>query len=194
MTHLKRSLACNSATLSLIISDLKRYTSFVYPKASQSSFFPLVKALVHPRLLPVLIYRISHLFYRYNFRPISWAFSFINQVVYGIEIAPACKIGPGLFIPHTYGTVIGAFSIGANATVFQGATLGSKYLAFDFDNSSRPILGDNVTIGSGAKVLGGISIGSNSTVGANSVVLTDVPIQCLVTGIPAMIKSSAAAK
>jgi len=193
MKDIERSLVCNSVTLGLVISDLKRYISFAHPQASPSSFFLLVKALFQPRLLPVFIYRISHLFYRHNLRPISWVFFFLNQVIYGIEIAAACRIGPGLFIPHTYGTVIGAFSIGANATIFQGATLGAKYLAFDFHYSSRPILGDNVTIGSGAKVLGGISLGSNSIVGANSVVLKDVPSDCLVVGIPAMIKSSAIA-
>jgi len=101
-------------------------------------------------------------------------------LINGIEVAAACKIGSGLFIPHTYGTVIGAFSIGANATVFQGVTLGAMHLAFSFDNSTRPMFGDNATLGSGEKVLGGIAIGRNSIVGAYSVVLSDVPSDCLV--------------
>lgn len=180
----------DSPTLDLIISDLQRYYALVHPKASPCSSILLLKVLVHPRILPVLLYRVSHFFYRYKIKPLSWLFCSLNQFIYGIEIAAACKIGPGLFIPHSHGTVIGAFSIGANATVFQGATLGAKYLAFDFDNSSRPMLGDNVTVGSGAKVLGGIYIGSNSTVGANSVVVSDVPSDCLVVGIPAIIKKS----
>jgi serine O-acetyltransferase len=180
----------HSITLGLIVADLQRYYSLVHPKAPACSSFTLVKFLIQPRILPVLLYRISHFFYRYKLKSFSWLFFLANRLIHGIEIAAACKIGPGLFIPHTYGTVIGAFSIGANATVFQGATLGAKHLAFDFDTSTRPTLGDNVTIGSGAKVLGGISIGSNSIVGANSVVVSDVPSDCLVVGIPAMIKKS----
>jgi serine O-acetyltransferase len=190
MKDIKTLSLCHSHTLNLIIADLQRFYALVHPKAPSCSSILLVKALVHPRLLPVLLYRVSHLFYRHKLKLLSWLFCSLNQLIYGIEIASACKIGPGLFIPHTYGTVIGAFSIGANATVFQGATLGAKYLAFDFDNSSRPMVGDNVTIGSGAKVLGGITIGSNSIVGANSVVVSDVPSDCLVVGIPAMIKKS----
>ena len=109
--------------------------------------------------------------------------------LFGIEIASACSIGPGLFLPHSSGTVIGAWSIGANSTIFHGVTLGAKNLALDFDITSRPVLGDNVTIGAGAKILGGIRIGDNAVVGANSVVLSDIPSNCTVAGVPAKIIS-----
>ena len=111
----------------------------------------------------------------------------LNFLVFGIEIAIRCPIGKGLFLPHTQGTVIGAWSIGDNATIFQGVTLGAKGLNFSYDESSRPTLGDGVTIGAGAKVIGGISLGFNSIVGANAVVLHDVAPGSLVVGIPAKV-------
>ena len=144
--------------------------------------------LMSPFMLPVLFYRISHFFQLRNMRLPAKLFSCLNFFLFGLEVAPSCSIGPGLFIPHPHGTVIGAWSIGSNLTIFQGSTLGAKYLAFDFDRTSRPVLGDNITIGAGAKILGGISIGSNSVVGANSVVITDFPPGCIVVGIPAEIK------
>ena len=144
-------------------------------------------SLLSPFMVPVLFYRISHFFRLRNMRPIAKLLSCLNFFLFGIEIASSCSIGPGLFIPHPQGPVIGAWSIGSNATIFQGVTLGAKHLAFDFDRSSRPVLGNNITIGAGAKVLGGILIGSNSVVGANSVVISDVPSNCVVVGVPAKI-------
>lgn len=144
-------------------------------------------SLLYPYMVPTLLYRISHFLQLRNMQPLAKLLSCFNFLFFGIEIASSCSIGPGLFIPHSQGTVIGAWSIGSNATIFQGVTLGAKRLAFDFDRSSRPVLGDNITIGAGAKVLGGILIGSNSFVGANSVVISDVPSDCVVAGVPAKI-------
>jgi serine O-acetyltransferase len=81
--------------------------------------------------------------------------------------------------------VIGAWRIGSNATIFQGVTLGAKELDMRFDFKLRPEIGDNVVLGSGAKILGGIHIGDNVTVGANSVVLKSVKANSIVVGIPA---------
>ncbi len=108
-----------------------------------------------------------------------------NLKRYGIEISPRCEIGPGLYLPHTHGTVIGAWQIGENAVIYQGVTLGAKNLDLVFSESLRPNLGDNVTIGAGAKVLGGVRIGNSSTVGANAVVTKDVNDHQTVVGIPA---------
>jgi serine O-acetyltransferase len=113
--------------------------------------------------------------------------SVLNFFLFGIEIAVRCPIGRGLFLPHTQGTVIGAWSIGENVTIFQGVTLGAKELDFSYLESSRPIVEDGVTIGSGAKVLGGLTLGSSSRIGANAVVLNDIAPGVLAVGIPAKV-------
>ena len=116
--------------------------------------------------------------------------SSINFFAFGIEVSVRCPIGPGLFLPHTQGTVIGAWRIGANATIFQGVTLGAKEIDFKYAENSRPTVGDDVTIGSGAKVLGGITLANKVRVGANSVVLTNMPEGVLAVGAPAQVKGA----
>ena len=116
--------------------------------------------------------------------------SLVNFFAFGIEISIRCPIGPGLFLPHTQGTVIGAWRIGTNATIFQGVTLGAKDIDFAYSVTSRPTVGDNVTIGSGAKVLGGVQLANRTRVGANSVVLSDVPEGALAVGAPARMIAS----
>jgi serine O-acetyltransferase len=140
-----------------------------------------------PRFLPVFFCRLAHYFYIKDILFAAKLISLLNFFFFGIEIALKCRIGPGLFLPHTQGTVIGAWEIGKNATIFQGVTLGAPELDFSYQKSSRPTLLDNVTVGSGAKVLGGLTLGSNARVGANAVVLIDVPAQCLAVGVPAKI-------
>ena len=91
-------------------------------------------------------------------------------------------IGPGLYILHGFGTIIAAESIGNNCWIFQQVTIGGGW-----HGDHRPIIGDNVIIYPGAKVIGTITIGNNSLVGANAVVLKDVPANCTVVGVPAYI-------
>ena len=111
--------------------------------------------------------------------------SYLNQIIFGIEISPKCMIGPGIFFPHTSGTVIGASKIGRGVTIFQGVTLGAKQIDMKYDLALRPELGDFVVVGAGAKVLGGITLGDNVRVGANSVLLQSVPANATVAGVPA---------
>jgi len=111
--------------------------------------------------------------------------TYLNIVLFGLEVSPRCEIGPGIFFPHPSGTVIGAWRIGRNATIFQGVTLGAKELDMDFDLRLRPNVGNNVVLGAGSKILGGIRIGDNVTVGANSVVVDSVEDDSTVVGIPA---------
>lgn len=103
----------------------------------------------------------------------------------GIEIHPGAQIGEGLFIDHGHGVVIGETTIiGDNVTLYQGVTLGGT----GKDVGKRhPTIGNNVTIGAGAKILGPLFIGDNSKIGAGSVVLTDVPPNCTVVGVPGRI-------
>lgn len=104
----------------------------------------------------------------------------------GIEIHPAAQIGEGFFIDHGAGVVIGETTIvGKNVTLYQGVTLGGT--GNEKSHKRHPTLGDNVFVGSGAKILGPIVVGSNSRIGANSVVLKNVPENATVTGMRARI-------
>lgn len=141
--------------------------------------------LFSPRFLPVLNYRISYHLQKKKFGILARFFSMLNVLLFGIEISVQCKIGPGLFFPHTHGTVIGAVSIGDNAVIYQGVTLGAKNLDFTYNALHRPVVGNNVVIGAGAKILGGIVIEDNVIVGANSVVTKSVAINQTVVGNPA---------
>jgi serine O-acetyltransferase len=100
----------------------------------------------------------------------------------GIDIHPGATIGPGFFIDHGTGVVIGGTAIiGENVTIYQGVTLGGTSLQH---TKRHPTLGNNVTVGSGAAILGDITIGDNAKIGANSVVVKDVPANSTVVGIP----------
>ncbi|ARU88048.1 serine O-acetyltransferase [Pseudomonas sp. M30-35] len=156
---------------------------------SHSSGFKFWIGILSPRFLPVLLYRLSYKSQVSGFATIARFFSLINFLLFGIEIATVCKIGPGLFFPHTHGTVIGAVSIGNNAVIYQGVTLGAKDLDFTYDELHRPCVGHNVMIGAGAKVLGGLTLGNNVSVAANSVLLVNAPDNSVVAGVPAKVVS-----
>ncbi len=173
--------------LSYLAADLRRARVLLHGTSYGVSGLRLWLGVLSPRFVPVLLCRLAHAFYRWKLGPIAKAVSLLNFFLFGIEIAVRCPIGKGLFLPHTQGTVIGAWSIGENATIFQGVTLGAKELDFSYQESSRPTVGDGVTIGAGAKVIGGLVLGSGSRVGANAVVLNDVAPGSLVVGIPAKV-------
>ena len=145
--------------------------------------------ILSPRFLPVLLCRLAYKSQSVGFGFIARSFSMLNFLVFGIEVATICKIGPGVFFPHTQGTVIGAVSIGKNAVIYQGVTLGAKDLDFTYDASRRPVVGDNVLVGAGAKVLGGLTIGDSVCVAANAVLLMDAPDYAVVAGVPARVVS-----
>jgi serine O-acetyltransferase len=110
---------------------------------------------------------------------------FLAELVHrwtGIDIHPGATIGPGFFIDHGTGVVIGGTAIiGRDVTIYQGVTLGGTSLQ---RKKRHPTIGDNVTVGSGAAVLGDITVGDNVKIGANSVVVKDVPPNSTVVGIP----------
>ena len=174
--------------MALLRADLLRQHALLYTGAATPPVgWRLWLGILSSRFIPVLLCRLAHALYRRRLSPLAKMVSLINFFAFGIEISVRCPIGPGLFLPHTQGTVIGAWRIGSNATIFQGVTLGAKEIDFTYTEHSRPTLGDGVTIGSGAKVLGGIALGDNVRVGANSVVLANILANSLAVGIPAHI-------
>jgi len=178
----------------LVYSDLVR--AYVLVNGAGSDLPPplfLWSSMFSPRYIPVLLYRISHAFFQRGHSLPSRLFSIFNFVFFGVEISPCCRIGPGLFLPHTQGTVIGAWSIGSNATIFQGVTIGASKLDFSPSPATRPVLGHFVTICAGAVVIGGLSIGDNCIVGANAVVLDSVPSCSIAVGVPARVLPSTTA-
>jgi len=109
--------------------------------------------------------------------------------VYGIELPYSVKLGRNVVFEHQGGIVVhGSVEIGDGCIIRQGVTLGNRNLDNPF---AAPKLGQNVNVGAGAKVLGGVSIGDNAAIGANAVVLEDVPAETLAIGIPAKLRSLA---
>lgn len=130
-------------------------------------------------------YRRAHRYYTHGLHFLAFLVSAHARKVTGIDIHPAAKIGHGVFIDHGVGLVIGETTeIGDDVTIYQGVTLGGtgKHVG-----KRHPTIGNGVMISAGAKVLGPVTIGENSKIGAGSVVLKDVPPHCTVVGVPGRI-------
>jgi serine O-acetyltransferase len=141
--------------------------------------------LTYAGLHALLAYRLAHWLWRRRVPFLPRAISQLARWLTGIEIHPAAKIGTGFFIDHGMGVVIGETSeIGDNVTLFQGVTLGGTGKE---RGKRHPTLGSHVVVGAGAKILGGIRVGDNVKIGANSVVLKSVPANSTVIGVPARI-------
>jgi serine O-acetyltransferase len=135
-----------------------------------------------PGIHALLAYRVAHALHGAGVRLLPRTISMLTRALTGIEIHPAARIGEGLFIDHGAGVVIGETAdIGDDVTLYQGVTLGGTGFA---TGKRHPTVQDNVTIGSGAKLLGPITIGHGAKIGANSVVITDVPPNSTVVGNP----------
>ncbi len=141
--------------------------------------------LLYPGLHAVISHRIAHWLYNKKIFFIARAISQTSRFFTGIEIHPGAKIGKGLFIDHGMGVVIGETTeIGDNCTIYQGVTLGGTGKE---KGKRHPTIGNNVLVGSGAKVLGPFTVGDNSKVAANAVVLREVPENSTVVGVPARV-------
>ncbi len=171
----------------VLYADLSRQYIVAGMPDKQPSILKLLVASLSPRFMPVVIFRLSHWFYLHRLSPLAKVLSLVNFIFFGLEIAVKCEIGGGLYFPHTQGTVIGANKIGKNVTIYHGVTFGAREIDLSYTESSRPTVGDNVLIGAGAKVLGDVFLGNNSRIGANAVVLDNVPEGATAIGIPAQI-------
>jgi serine O-acetyltransferase len=141
--------------------------------------------LVYSGLHAIWTQRITHWLWVRNIRFLARAISQITRWFTGIEIHPGATISPGFFIDHGMGVVIGETAeIGADVTIYHGVTLGGTSLN---KGKRHPTIGDRVVIGAGAKVLGAITIGEDSRIGANAVVVRSVPPNSVVVGVPGQI-------
>ncbi len=145
-----------------------------------------LEVLLYPSFWAMFNHRIAHRLYKIHLYFISRLISQFSRAITGIEIHPGAKIGNGVFIDHGMGVVIGeTCEIGDNVLIYQGVTLGGT----GKDTGKRhPTVENNVMIGTGAKVLGPITIGANSKIGGGSVVLSDVPPYSTVVGVPGKIR------
>ncbi len=143
--------------------------------------------LLYSGLHAVIYHRIAHWFFKNNMKFIARMVSQFSRFMTGIEIHPGATIGRGLLIDHGMGVVIGETAVvGDNCTIYQGVTLGGT----GKDTGKRhPTIGNNVMIGSGAKVLGPFTVGDNSKIAAGAVVLDAVPESSTAVGVPARIIS-----
>ena len=138
--------------------------------------------LCYPGFQALVLHRISHKLWKYNLPLLPRVLSQLTRNITGIEIHPGAKIGKGVFIDHGMGVVIGETSeIGDRCLLYQGVTLGGTGKEC---GKRHPTLQENVVVGAGAKVLGAIEIGSNTRIGAGSVVVKNVEKNSTVVGIP----------
>jgi len=142
--------------------------------------------LCYPGLHAVWGHRVSHWLWLRGAKLAARFLAELTRKWTGVEIHPAAVLGRGVFIDHATGVVIGETAeVGDNVTIYHGVTLGGTSL--DRGRKRHPTVCDNVTIGAGAKVLGAITIGEGSQIGANSVVIKEVPPGAVVVGVPGQI-------
>lgn len=139
----------------------------------------------YPGLHAIWGHRIAHWMWINNLKLLGrWTSQLIRSLT-GVEIHPGAKIGPGFFIDHGMGVVIGETAeIGEDVTLYHGVTLGGTSLV---KGKRHPTIGDRVVIGAGAKVLGAITLGEDSRIGANAVVVKSIPANSVVVGVPGQV-------
>ena len=142
----------------------------------------LEAAMCYPGLHAIWLHRIAHHFYQKGWVVFPRLLNTFSRFLTGIDIHPGAKLGPGLFIDHGMGLVIGETAeLGSNVTLYQGVTLGGTGKE---KGKRHPTIGNNVVVSSGAKVLGSFKVGDNSKIGSGSVVLKEVPPNSVVVGVP----------
>jgi serine O-acetyltransferase len=170
-------------TLSRVIGEVRRDVAAAHARDPAARGVGTVEILTSwPGVQAVLAHRVAHGMHVIGVPVAPRAMSVLSRAWTGVEIHPAAKIGHGFFIDHAAGVVIGETAeIGDDVTLYQGVTLGGT----GFQTGKRhPTLQDNVTVGAGAKLLGAITVGHGAKIGANTVVIHDVPPNTTVVGNP----------
>lgn len=162
---------------------------FLEPKRQDPAFNSIIEIFFnYPGVWAVINHRFAHFFYTKGFKRLARVMAGISRFFTGVDLHPAAKLGRRVFLDHATGIVIGETAeIGDRVLLYQGVTLGGVSL----DKGKRhPTLKEGVVVGGGAKILGNITIGKNSKIGANSVVVKNVPANCTAVGIPARVLGS----
>ena len=174
-----------SGLWSLVKSDLAAWRDLFAPELKGRRVPPAAAVRlvsVYAGLRAAVVYRLAHHLHRRGVPVVPILLTQLNLMVHGLDIVPSVAIGPRFYVPHPVGTVIMAQRLGAGVTVVSAVTIGMrKGIAF-------PTIGDDVYVGAGARILGGITIGNRVSVGANAVVLTDVPDDSVAVGVPATVR------
>lgn len=170
--------------MSTIVQNTRDMVKMVYQRDPAARSF-LEVLLAYPGLHAVAGHRISHWLWEHHLKLAARLNSQLVRFFTGIEIHPGAKIGKGLFIDHGMGVVIGETAeVGDAVTLYHGVTLGGVSME---KGKRHPTIGNGVVIGAGAKVLGAITVGANSRIGANAVVIKSVPPNSVVIGVPGQV-------
>lgn len=164
---------------------MRAYREFIdtYKKNDPSARSTLEIILTYPGLWAVVYYKVSHFLYKYNIKLVARILSMFARWLTGIEIHPGATIGKRLFIDHGMGVVIGETAIiGDDVIIFHGVTLGGRG---DETGKRHPTIEDGVLLSAHAQIIGNVTIGKNAKIGANAVVLKDIPEGVTAVGIPA---------
>lgn len=158
----------------LLEADLEVHRHYQGKRSRGGFWIELLSRSLNPYFCPVLLVRIAHHFDAGRMRPFAVVASKLNYFLFGLEIARRTTIGPGLYFPHTRGTVLGASSVGARAVIYHGVTVGASFIDIGFNPETRPTIGDDVVIGTGSVVLGHVHVADGARIGAQAVVVKDV--------------------
>jgi len=139
-------------------------------------------ALVYPGLRATLLHRLAYATHRARVPIVPMILTNVNLSLHGFDIPPHIEVGPRFYVPHPVGTVVTARRLGAGITLVSGITIGMR------KGDDFPVLEDDVYVGAGARVLGAITLGERAQIGANAVVLKDVPADHVAVGVPATIR------
>ncbi|EDZ64046.1 serine O-acetyltransferase [beta proteobacterium KB13] len=171
----------------MILGKFREDLSVVFQRdPAARNYFEILTT--YPGVHALILHRLAHFLWSIKLKLIARIFSHLARILTGIEIHPGAEIGRRFFIDHGMGVVIGETAIiGDDCTLYHGVTLGGTTWK---KGKRHPTLKNNVVIGAGAKVLGPITLGNNSKVGSNAVVVTDIPNDSTAVGIPAKIIES----
>lgn len=173
----------NRSLIKLIDSDLLQYHKYKRNLSTIKKLgYFLTFFFIYPAFRAIFLYRISHYCLNNNKKKSYIFVEFFRIFLSPIEIESSTIIGQGIHFPHPYCIVIGGGKIGENVYIYQGVTIGVQRKGDDYAT-----IGNNSLISAGVKILGNVSIGENSKIGANAVVITDIPENSVAVGIPARI-------
>ena len=193
ITRKRRVITCSPGSAFVLKRAFARFfkglveDAKLYKRLDPSVKSPLVLFL-HAGYHSMILYRLARLFYDLKMYPVSFLIYYLNRILFSVDIHPRADIEPGVVIDHGVGVVIGSTAtVGSGTLIYHGVTLGARRVQ---TGKRHPDIGRNVLIGAGAKVLGPIRVGDGARIGANAVVLRDVPPGAVAVGIPATIRRS----